>query len=130
MVEVRTANLTGKALTWAAIVALGLEPVIAATGICHKNDAGGWTYPIFESPFQVAELIEREWIGLERPSKGQKAPMWRAITDRRFKKKLRPGDSDVLVVDAWGETSFLAVARVFVMSRLGACVTIPAELAA
>lgn len=126
MIKMNAADLTGSALTWAAISALGMSPVIAATGICYRSDHGSWVYPNFENQNGADELIESEWIGLERPSKGQKTPLWRAITDS--KQKPGPGQSPTAVVSAWGATHSLAVARVLVISHLGPVVDIPAEL--
>lgn len=57
-------------------------------------------------------LIEQHWIGVNRPSKGQKTPLWCAIADnaapRRGAQLYQP------VVAQWGETHRIAAMRCFV----------------
>lgn len=126
MVKLPSSELTGAALTWAGIKASGFMPVINKDGICYKSDHGSWVYPNFESPQESAEIAEREWIGLMRPSKGQKTPQWQAITDSKMKQQASRNDYGV--VSAWAPTSHLATARVFVISKLGAEIEVPKEL--
>lgn len=126
-IKLKADELTGPALTWAAIRALGFAPHIEAAGIGYKSNHGSWVYPDFEDPAEAAQMAEREWISLERPSRGQKTPMWRAITDEKGR-KLGPGECRLGVVDAWALTSYLAIARVFIVSRLGPFIDVPSEL--
>jgi hypothetical protein len=63
---------------------------------------------------QCVELITRHWIGIERPSRGQTPPMWRALCDVPADVTPRPMN---MVVDAYGEIMPVAAMRAFVKSR-------------
>ena len=118
-------NLDGAALIWAMCLALGHSPEVAATGVAYKDDHGSWVYPRFTSDSEVGELMTKECIGVERPSKGQTVPLWRAITDKKTQTKYQ---SRFEVVSAYGETLGVAVCRAIVLSRCGSTVDVPEEL--
>lgn len=126
MPKVKSEGLSGKALLWATCLALGHSPVVAATGIAYLSDHGSWVYPRFTSEQEVGELMSAEWIGVERPSRGQKTPVWRAIADSKVPTK--PHEFCGGVVSAWGETLGVAVCRALVLSRIGVMVDVPDEL--
>lgn len=64
---------------------------------------------------QSGQIIEKNWIGLDRPSNGQTTPVWRGIVNNSAKMFgiFRP------VVDAWGETALIAAMRAYVTSKYG-----------
>lgn len=126
MFKMKAEELSGMALLWAVCRALGHAPVATATGIAYRSDHGSWVYPRYTSDSEVAELMSTEWIGVERPSRGQKTPVWRAIADSKVPAK--PHEFSGGVVAAWGETLGLAVCRALVLSRLGVTVDLPDEL--
>lgn len=126
MPKVKSEGLSGKALLWATCLALGHSPVVAATGIAYRSDHGSWVYPRFTSEQEVGELMSAEWIGVERPSRGQRTPVWRAIADSKVPTK--PHEFCGGVVSAWGETLGVAVCRALVLSRIGVMVDVPDEL--
>ena len=121
--DVKTLN--GDALIWAMCVALGHAPVVAATGIAYRIDHGSWVYPRFTSDSEVGELMSLEWVSVERPSKGQSIPTWRAVTDSK-----RPEKPHVFnaVASATGESLGVAVCRAIVLSRCGVTVDVPQQL--
>lgn len=124
--KAKTETLTGQALIWATCLALRHSPVVAATGVAYRSDHGSWVYPRYTSDQEVGELMSSEWIGVERPSRGQKTPVWRAITESKIPTK--PYETCGGVVSAFGVTLGEAVCRVLVISRLGAFVEVPDEL--
>lgn len=124
--KIQTEELSGNALIWAVCCALRNAPVIAATGIAYRSDHGSWVYPRYTSDSEAGELMSSEWIGVERPSRGQKTPVWRAIADSKVPTK--PHEYCGGVVSAWGETLGVAVCRALVLSRLGVTVDVPDEL--
>lgn len=126
MPKVKSEGLNEKALLWATCLALGHSPVVAATGIAYRSDHGTWVYPRFTSEQEVGALMSAEWIGVERPSRGQKKPVWRAIADSKVPTK--PHEFCGGVVSAWGETPGVAVCRALVLSRIGVMVDVPDEL--
>lgn len=122
----KSETLAGQALNWAVLQALGLAPTIDSAGkVCYRSDHGSLVSPDFESAADAGEIIHREWIGLDRPSKGQTPPLWRAITDT--KTEPRPGQFRGVSV-AWGVTPFLAAMRALVLSRVGEKIQIPEQL--
>lgn len=125
MQKMKIDNLNGKALVWAVCEALGLSPVIKNGGITYRSDHGSWVSPRYLDDSEVGELMSSEWVGVERPSKGQSTPVWRAVTDNKSKRNpsvFRP------VVDAFGETLGISVCRVIVKSYKGDVIDIPNEL--
>lgn len=124
--KIQSDTLTGNALIWAVCHALKHAPVVAATGIAYKSDHGSWVYPRYTSDAEAGELMASEWIGVERPCKGQKPPVWRAIADSKIPTK--PHEFCGGVVSAWGETIGVAVCRALVLSRIGVAVDVPEEL--
>ena len=126
MSKVKVEELSGSALLWAVCLALGHAPVMAATGIAYRSDHGSWVYPRFTSDAEAGELMSSEWIGVERPCRGQKTPAWRAIADSKVPTK--PHEFCGGVVSAWGATLGVAVCRALVLSRLGVAVDVPEEL--
>lgn len=123
--KVKSDTLNGAGLIWAMCVALGHSPVVAATGVTFRGDHGSWEYPRFTDDAEIGPLMASEWVGVDRPSKGQNPPVWRAITDVKYKKKY--GDSLVTVVSAYDPSLAIAVCRAIVMSRLGEVVELPDE---
>lgn len=66
---------------------------------------------------QGQDIIEGDWIGLERPSRGQTPPVWRAVMDNAAP---RIGTQvHQIVVDAWGPTALIAAMRCKVASVYG-----------
>lgn len=126
MSKVKAEDLSGDALLWAVCFALGHAPVVAATGIAYRSDHGSWVYPRFTSDAEAGELMSSEWIGVERPSRGQKTPVWRAIADSKVPTK--PHEFCGGVVSAWGDTLGVAVCRALVLSRVGVIVDVPDDL--
>ena len=124
--KTQSEELTGNALIWAACRALGHAPVVAETGIAYLSDHGSFVYPRYTSDSEAGELMSSEWIGVERPSRGQKLPVWRAIADSKVPTK--PYEYCGEVMSAWGETIGVAVCRALVLSRLGVTVDVPDEL--
>lgn len=84
-------------------------------------------YPRYTSDEEVGSLMTKEWVGVERPSKGQKTPLWHAITDNKRSDASR---TTTFVVSAWGETIGVAVCRAIVLSHCGKTVSVPRELLA
>lgn len=125
MPKVKSEGLSGEALLWATCLALGHSPVVAATGIAYRSDHGSWVYPRYTSEHEAGELMSAEWIGVERPSRGQKTPLWRAIADSKMPTKPHEFCG---VVSAWGESLGVAVCRALVLSRIGMTVDVPDEL--
>lgn len=119
--------LDGAALLWAMCIALGHSPLLAATGIAYRGDDGSWVYPRYTADSEVGSLMAAEWVSVERPSRGQKTPMWRAVTDSK-----RPSKSHIFnaVASAYGETIGVAVCRAIVLSRCGDTVDVPEQLLA
>lgn len=126
MSKLKAADLQGAALLWAVCLALGHAPVVASTGVAYQGDHGTWVYPRFTADEEAGVLIASEWIGVERPSRGQKTPAWRAIADSKEPTKVHEVCGGV--VAAWGETLGVAVCRALVLSRLGVAVDVPDEL--
>jgi hypothetical protein len=126
MSKVKADELNGSALLWAVCLALGQAPVVAATGIAYRSDHGSWVYPRYTSDSEAGELMASEWIGVERPCRGQSPPVWRAIADSKVPTK--PHEYCGGVMSAYGETIGVAVCRALVLSRLGVTVDIPEEL--
>jgi len=124
--KIQSEELTGNALIWAVCRALGHAPVVAETGIAYRSDHGSWVYPRYTSDSEAGELMSSEWIGVERPSRGQKTPVWRAIADSKVPTK--PHEYCGGVMSAWGETIGVAVCRALVLSRLGVTVDVPDQL--
>lgn len=124
--KTQSKTLSGAALIWAVCRALGYAPVVAATGIAYRSDHGSWVYPSYTDDSEVGALMSSEWIGVERPCRGQKPPVWRAIADSKIPTK--PHEFSGVVVDALGETPGVAVCRALVMSRIGVTVDVPDEL--
>ncbi len=62
-------------------------------------------------------IIDRDWIGLDRPSRGQTVPMWRAIRDNAA--PVLGASLRQRVVQAWGETALIASMRAKVASHYG-----------
>lgn len=124
--KTQSETLTGATLLWAVCRALGHAPVVAATGIAYRSDHGSWVYPRYTDDAEVGTLMSSEWIGVERPSHGQKPPVWRALADSKIPTK--PHEYCGGVVSAYGETPGVAVCRALVLSRLGATVEVPDEL--
>lgn len=117
-------DLTQKALIWAVCRALGHSPTLCNGYVVYRSEHGSWVAPTYTSNDDVGELMNSQWVGVERPSKGQKTPLWRAITDIKVKNI----DGLNSVADAWGETIGLAVCRAIVVSHFGKTVDIPEEL--
>lgn len=130
-------KLTGRALIWAAITAMGETPQITRHAISYRSDHGSWT-EVSLTEAEAVELMRDHWIGLERPSRGQTPPQWRAIADC-----VRSGSSGTSakaanphnrlsgsfwVASSSSENLAVAVFRTFVKSRLGEAVEIPEEL--
>lgn len=117
-------ELHGPALAWATILAMGRSPTMAGGRVEYRTDHGSWiSYQVDNA--SAAELCDRFWIGLDRPSKGQNPPTWRALADNARQK----GRADVPgVVSAYDVDMAVAVHRAFVLSRLGETATIPAAL--
>lgn len=126
MSKLKAEELEGSSLMWAVCLALGHAPAITPTGVAYRSDHGSWVYPRFTSDAEAGELMSSEWIGVERPSRGQKTPVWRAIADSKVPTK--PHEFCGGVVSAWGDTLGVAVCRVLVLSRLGQTVDVPEEL--
>lgn len=121
----QTQALNGRALIWATCLALGHSPVIAATGIAYRDDSGSWVYPRFTSDSEAGELIATQWVSVERPSKGQITPVWRAETQQ---KRIKTTQALKWVVSATGESLGVAVCRAIVLSNCGETVDVPEEL--
>lgn len=138
LVQTPTDQLRGLPLAWAVALARGQAPNLHTfQRVTHRADGGSWVYSDGQFTDQEAvETVIREWITLERPSKGQTVPMWRAIADtktmnaRRRSQPMLPGMTPVehTVVSAWGETYALAAMRAFAMSFLGEVAFVPEEL--
>lgn len=65
---------------------------------------------------QGGAIIEREKIGLDRPSGGQKVPQWRAIVDNRSNRGDWALRSPIV---AWAEQPLVAAMRCYVASVFG-----------
>lgn len=126
MSVIKSEELSGVALLWAVCHALGHAPVLASDGIAYRGAHGSWVYPRYTSEEEVGTLISSEWISVERPSRAQKTPLWRAIADSKVPTK--PHEFCGGVVAAWGGTLGVAVCRALVLSRLGVTVDVPDEL--
>lgn len=116
------AILEGAPLLWATCRALGIDPVVAESGICYKAKDDTWVYPNFTNDSEVGALMSAHWISVERPSHGQTPPRWRAVTESKMPK--RPFIFNG-VVSVYGETLGVAVCRAIVLSYLGNNVDIP-----
>ena len=120
-------QLTGNALIWAVCHALKLSPVIAASGVAYRGENGSWVYPRYTDDTEAVGLMASEWIGVDRPSKGQTPPQWCAVTDNKGApdpKWFKP------VVSASAESLAVAVCRALVLSHIGEAVDIPDQLLA
>lgn len=119
--KTNTTELDGQALIWATCLALGYSPVVAATGVAYRSDHGSWVYPRFTDDSEAGPLMASEWVSVERPSGGQKPPVWRAVTDSK-RKELN------WTVSAHAQSLGVAVCRAIVLSRCGESVEVPEEL--
>ncbi|MFK4705616.1 hypothetical protein ABIC83_002455 [Roseateles asaccharophilus] len=124
--RIKIDNLNKIALAWAAIKAMGHEPHISGGSVSYRTDHGSWD-AVRVNEHEAAQLIVEHWIGLERPSRGQTPPQWRAITNAVLDGARR--STGALVVDAWSPDMATAVHRCFVKSRFGEDIEIPDELA-
>ncbi len=71
-----------------------------------------------------SDLLQREWIGLTRPSKGQSAPLWQALADR---KTPRAANDLISVYSMWATDPETAVLRAFVASVFGEVVMVAVD---
>lgn len=125
LTKIQAEKLTGDALIWAVSHALGKAPVVTQDGVAYRGEGCVWVYPRYTDESEVASLMASEWIGVDRPSRGQTPPQWRAITDNKAPadpRRYKP------VVSAWAESIGVAVCRALVLSRLGNEVEVPQEL--
>jgi hypothetical protein len=117
-------KLTGNALAWAVCLAMGYAPVMSGNDVCYRNDEGSFVVADFTSEAQVGTLMSEYWVGVERPSKGQKVPLWRAIADTE-QSLLSPFNKMNSVVSSNAETIGAAVCRAIVKAKLGTSVELP-----
>jgi len=123
--QIETRKLTGTALIWAVARALNLAPLIVDSRVAYKSDHGPWVHPNYTDDAEAVELMQQQWIGVERPSRGQKTPVWQALTESKMKPKpLQP------VVSAFGVSIGIAVCRALVLSHFGDTIEIPDEVMA
>jgi len=73
---------------------------------------------------QGHDIIEADWIGLDRPGRGQSTPTWRALADFTGDRKFNRYGS---VVAMYGPTALIAAMRCKVASIYGEG-AVPAEL--
>ncbi|MEJ6003832.1 hypothetical protein [Paucibacter soli] len=125
--QIQVDQLSRRALIWASILAQGFAPVIQGQVVSYRTDHGSWDSPRIDLD-QAAYLMNRYWVGLDRPSKGQTPPQWRAIAD--FVGKQPSLKSSHFVMTANSTDMATAVIRCFVKSRFGEKVDIPEELVA
>ena len=113
MSEIRTENLAGSALNFAAAQALGLEP----TYLKHDHgqptiyDGKGNRFNAINDWSQAGPLLEWNEITLHYDSEMEQ---WRAtywLTSRRL--------------DMYGDSALTAILRVIVLAKLGETVSIP-----
>jgi len=83
-------SLTGPALAWAVCLANGRRASITSghTGAQISNydeGHGSWSVVRLDDS-EASEAMDKHWIGVERPSRGQKPPVWRALADYRGKR--------------------------------------------
>ena len=123
--QVEAQTLCGNALIWAVCSALNQSPVVAPTGIAFRSEHGSWVYPRYTEDDEAGQLMASEWISAERPNRGQPTPLWRSVTDVKYKQK---GYSFNQVVSAHGHSLGEAVCRALVLSRLGKMVDVPDDL--
>lgn len=83
-------DLTGPALAWAVCAAYGRRAAIASgrsgVEVSYYDDGhGSWSTVLLDDA-EASQAMDEYWIGIERPSKGQTPPVWRALADYRGKR--------------------------------------------
>lgn len=115
----QTQDLIGQPLDQAVAVALGYVHYNGPWWH-HRDDNARMlnleTFAPSVNGAQGQEIIESSWIGLDRPSRGQTPPVWRALSDFKGDRKYnRMG----IVVSMWGPTALIAAMRCKVASVYG-----------
>jgi hypothetical protein len=113
-------ELTGSALLWGMCLALGYTPEIHHNQVVHTHPGDGRKVsPLFTHEDQMHELMVRHWVGLERPSKHHKSPMWRAVTDAHLTDEQVASGAVARVVSASDARPSVAVCRAIIKAHLG-----------
>ena len=127
MAKVKSAELSGMALVWAYIVALGETPAPTGAGrFGYRSGHGSIVEPKITDA-AGGELIGNAWISVDRPFGGSKVPIFRCVAE--YKGPTKPFQY-VGVVSACSDKLGEAVFRCFVVSRLGEDVDLPEGLLA
>lgn len=122
--KVQVDTLVGAALAWAALKAEGHAPVAGPTGVGYRSDHGSWVFPTYTDA-EATALMVTHWIGVERPSKGQTPPAWRAIGDFRGDRAVR---QHLMVVSSHHTEFSIAVTRCFVKTKFGEELDVPDDV--
>lgn len=118
--SVQVDTLDGPDLDRAAALALGYVPSDGSRWP-HRDDPTSQidieTFSPTTDGALASAIIDEKWIGIERPSRGQKTPVWRAIKDSEM--KVRVGDFAHRVVSATGPNHVIAALRALVKGVYG-----------
>lgn len=129
LMAVEVDSLEGGALAWALCAAEGWTPHIGSgrngLEVSYYDDGhGSWSVVRLDEG-EAVQAIKRRFIGIDRPSDGQKAPTWRAVAD--FKGKQKPF-APTWVVSASAKTLETAVFRCVVKSVFNETMKVPVAL--
>jgi hypothetical protein len=115
----KVSDLIGPELDMAVAIAMGY---VHCSGPWwhHKDDASRSLSIESFSPSmncqQGHEVIEDNWIGLDRPKRGQTPPVWRALAEFKGDRLFNPMGN---VVSVYGPTALIAAMRAKVGSVYG-----------
>jgi hypothetical protein len=127
---VKVSDLSGYKLDYWAGIADGVDVVISdeypngsrSAIVFYSRDEetnrlDGRSYCPSKHAGDAIDFVEKDWIGCERPSRGQTPPIWRAITDYKGPREQHRAYGPV---SQYGETYLIAVTRCKVASHFGA----------
>lgn len=57
LVTANIGDLTGRALCFAVVRALGYRPIVDDSGVSYRSDHGSWVYPDIENAKDAAEIV-------------------------------------------------------------------------
>lgn len=128
-VRVDIDSLTGPALAWAVCAATGYRASITSgrygDEVSYYDEGhGSWAMVRLDDD-EAGHVMDKHWIGVERPSAGQKPPVWRALADYRGKKD---PFRYVGVVSAHAPDRRTAIFRCLVKSIFNEKVSVPEQL--
>ena len=115
--------LTFPNLDLAVLMAEGYTPASGQFWVAEGGDiVDSSKYNPSSDGHLCMRLMEKHWIGLDRPSRGQTPPMWRALADWKDEDKQRLFGSNAychITASARGTTAMVAVCRLVVRMKFG-----------